>query len=63
MVSLSCKTQEYSQSKVLLDPDVTSMRHVYWFTDADEINSFGHMIPNFGTLHFVDRIEAVRSVP
>ncbi len=28
------------------------MLHVYWLTDADEINSFGPSEPNFDTWHF-----------
>ncbi len=47
----SCKAQDFSQSTVLLDL-ATSMLHVYWLTDADEINSFVHLIPNFDMHHF-----------
>ncbi len=43
------KKQEYSQSTVLLDSDTVSILDAYWLTDADEINYFGHLIPNFDT--------------
>ncbi len=45
----SCKTQEYSQSTVPLDLGTTSILHMYWLTDDDEIDSFGYSIPNFDT--------------